>query len=468
MAAVRSIRIALGLSLAAVVTVTACGGGAAPTATPPKSGGAPTPTAAAASTSTPLPLPATAAIQPTPTRPLATATPRAAVSRGSIVYAKPVDLGRMTTLTGGGQGPDYPIHSSIYAGLTARDLQGMLTPALASKWALSPNELAVDLTIRKGARFHDGSSVTTDDVFFTLDKLWLHPIQPGAPPITARAVIPSGVEKVDADTVRVTFPRPDPFFLSSMAPFSVAIYPKAAIEKMGFEAFQKAPVGAGAYRLVKRLPADGLTLEAFEQFFEGPPPVKTIEIKVVPEDSTRVAMFRTGEADIVEAVAPQYLPDVEKVPGAKILSMVSTQDITVTYTLIDKTIPGTDRPNPFLDVRVRKAVMHAVDTKTILERVVGRAGQAVEGPWSTYHLGAAPNKIKQYEYNPEKAKQLLKEANFPFEVTFPVYAYIASVPAPQAMEAVANYLQAVGMKARYRQVEVSALVSLWRAGGRGP
>ncbi|MBI3954356.1 MAG: hypothetical protein HY330_07565, partial [Chloroflexi bacterium] len=95
-------------------------------------------------------------------------------------------------------------------------------------------------------------------------------------------------------------------------------------------------------------------------------------------------------------------------------------------------------------------------------RIAGRAGVPVVGPYSTFHLGAVPDKIQEYEYNPEKAKQLLKEANFPMDYQFPVYAYVASAPAPQAVESFANYLQAVGLKAQYRLVEVSSLIRLWR------
>ncbi|MBI3953007.1 MAG: hypothetical protein HY330_00670, partial [Chloroflexi bacterium] len=410
------------LAALALVFAVACGG-AAPTATPTTrpaaTASAPVAAPTKAAPAQPTPTPAAAAqATAAPTRAAPTATARVAASRGKIVYAKPVDMGRSTTISAAGSagGPDTPFSSSLNASFTARTLDNQLIPWLASGWKFSSDDKVLDVTIRKGAVFHDGSPVTADDVVYSLDKLWLNTIVPGAvPPSGSRPVLPSRVEKTGPDTVRVTFPEPDPTFLAELmnseAPGGlINIYPKAVIERVGFDAFYKAPVASGPYKLAKRSPAESLVLEAHEQFFNGPPPVKTIEVRIAPEDTTRVAMFRTGEADIAESIAPQFLSDLERVPGAKVLTVRSGQEVVINIQTAVKTIPGTDRPNPFLDVRVRRALIHATDKKAIAERIAGRAGVPVVGPYSTFHLGAVPDKIQEYEYNPEKAKQLLKEA----------------------------------------------------------
>ncbi len=449
---------ATALTLALAV---ACGGAAAPTARPATT--VPTPTT---STAQPTATSAATLATATPVRVAPTPTAQAAASRGKVVYAKPVDMGRATSAAAGGAGgPDTPFASSINAGLTNKGADGQLIPWLASSWAYSSSDTVLDITLRKGAVFQDGSPITVDDVLYSMN-IWLNPITPGVNKPTL-PVLPSAIEKTGPDTFRVSFPRPDPFFLTatfntlSSAGEGWYIYPRAAVERMGIDAFNKAPVAAGPYKLVKRLPGDSVLLEAHEQFFNGPPPVKTIDVRIAPEDSTRVAMFRTGEADIVESVAPQFLPDLEKLAGAKIFSTRTGQEVVIKIQTIPDKIPGTDRPNPFKDVRVRQAVSYAVDKKAIVERIAGRAGAPVKGPYSTYHLGAVPDKITDYDYNPEKAKQLLKDANFPMDYQFPVYAYVASAPAPAAVEAYTNYLQAVGLKAQYRLVEVSSLIRLW-------
>ncbi len=443
------------LALAAVV-LSACGGAAAPTATtasPAATAAAATPTRSAAVQPTPTATPAVAASTP---------TPRVAASRGKIVYAKPVDLGRTNIYAvGGAGGPDNPFTSGMYAGLTAKDLEGKLVPYVASKWESSADGLLLDFTIRQGAFFQDGTPVTAADVAFSGERYL------GQVPPPIRAVLPTKIEQIAPDKVRFTFPEPDPTFASQVLVIGsggLGIIPKAYWESVGgTEGFSKAPIAAGPYRLAQRFPADKVIFEAHEKFFTGPPAVKTIDFRITPEDSTRTAMFRTSEADISESIAPQYLSDLEKLPGAKILTVRSGQEVVINILQFHEKIPGTDLPNPFRDIRVRKALSHAVDKKAIVERIAGRGGVAVKGPYSTYHSGADPDNITDYEYNPEKAKQLLREANFPFDMTVPVYAYIASAPAPQAVEAFTNYLQAVGIKAQYRLVEVSSLIRLWRA-----
>ncbi|MBI3954355.1 MAG: ABC transporter substrate-binding protein [Chloroflexi bacterium] len=461
--------------LAALALIAAACGGTAPTPTPTRAPAttapAATPTTAPVAQATPTRA-AAAQATATPTAPRAAATPapQAAASRGKVIYAKPVDMGRSTTVqpAGGAGGPDTPFNSSLDAGLTAQTRDGVLVPWLATSWKFVNNDRSIEITIRDGAVFHDGTPVTVDDVVYRLDDLYMNGYKnvPGA----ARVVIPpvpQAVEKIGPKSLRITFDIPHSGFLTETMLTEgpgghLSIYPKAYIQRVGFDEFYKKPVGAGPYKLARRTAAVAVFLEAHEQFLNGPPPVKSIEVRIAPEDSTRVAMFLTGEADIAESIAPQFLPQVERVPGAKVLSVRSGQEVVIHFQSRDEKLPGTDLPSPFRDVRVRRAFSHAVDRKAIVERIAGRAGVPVKGPWSDFHSGYDGDRITEYEYNPEKAKQLLKEANFPFDITFPVYAYVASAPAPQAVESYANYLQAVGVKAQYRLVEVSSLIRLWR------
>jgi peptide/nickel transport system substrate-binding protein len=308
----------------------------------------------------------------------------------------------------------------MYAGLTALDKDANLIPWVASKWQTSADGLALDVTIRQGVLFQDGSPLTAADVVFSAQQ-WTN-----QPALSFPSLRFSKVEQVSSDVVRFTFPRPVAAFISEAVLTEqnggMGVIPKTYFEKLGsLDAFAKAPIGAGPYRLASRTPADNLVLEAHDKFFNGSPAVKTILAKIAPEDSTRVAMFRTGEADIAESIAPQHLSDLEKLPGAKVLSVRSGQEVVIHMNLRADKIPGTDQPNPFLDLRVRQAIQHAVDKKTLVERLVGRAGVGVKGPYSTFHYGADPDNITDYEYNPEKAKALLKEAKFPMDYSFPVY-----------------------------------------------
>jgi len=450
--------------VALTLLAVACGGAAAPTATP-TARAAPTPTSASAAPATPVPVAGQATA--TPTRPAPTTAPPVAASRGKIIYAKPVDMGRTNTVqpAGGAGGPDTPFNSSLEAGLTSISLEGKLIPWAAKRWEFSADQRAITFTLRDDVFFHDGTKATVDDWVYRINDLWLNPVQPGATK-PFRQPVPEKVEKTGPDSFRVIFPSPNSFFLEEILKTEqsgpMSVYPKAYIQRVGFDEFYKNPLGAGPYKIAQRRPADVVILEANERFFNGPPPIKTIEVRIAPEDSTRVAMFLTGEADISESMPPQFLPQVERMAGAKVLGVRSGQEVVIHFLTRAKTIPGTDIINPFRDVRVRRAFQHAVDKKAIVERIAGRAGVAVKGPFSNFHVGSDEANITEYEYNPEKAKQLLREAGYPFETQFKLYSYQASVPAPAAVQAMANYLQDIGANVTFTNVEVSSLIRLWR------
>jgi ABC-type transport system substrate-binding protein len=162
------------------------------------------------------------------------------------------------------------------------------------------------------------------------------------------------------------------------------------------------------------------------------------------------------------------LPQAERRPGAEIYSVPNFMTASIMFQAGVKTIPGTDIPNPFSDVRVRRAVAHAIDRKAILERIVGRGGVAVKGPYAEFAYGYDGDNITEYEYNPQKARQLLQEAKFPSGYQFKLITYPLSPPMPAAMEAVATQLQAVGMNVQYTLMEVGANVALWQAKSRDP
>ncbi len=450
--------------VALTLLAVACGGAAAPTATP-TARAAPTPTSASAAPATPVPVAGQATA--TPTRPTPTTAPLVTASRGKIIYAKPVDMGRTNTVqpTGGAGGPDNPFISSLNAGLTSITLDGTLIPWAGKRWEFSQDQKTLTLTIRDDVVFHDGTKATVDDWVFRFNDLYLNPIQPGAAKPTGRQPVAEKVEKVGPDSFRIVWPSPNSWFLEEILKTEqsggLSIYPKDYIQRVGFDEFYKNPVGAGPYKLALRRAADVVILEAHEQFFNGPPPVKSIEVRIAPEDSTRIAMFLTGEADIAESIAPQYLPQVERMAGAKVLGVRSGQEVVIHFLAMFEKIPDTDLPNPFRDVRVRRAFAHAVDKKAIVERIAGKAGVAVKGPFSSFHTGADEANITEYEYNPEKAKQLLREANYPFTTPFNVYSYQASAPAPLAVEAFVNYLKEVGVNAVFTNLEVTALIRRW-------
>ncbi|MBI3953182.1 MAG: ABC transporter substrate-binding protein [Chloroflexi bacterium] len=454
------------LPCALLLLAAACGG-AAPTATPTRAP-APAPTAAPAPTPTPTQAPAG---QPTPTvravvptlAPTPTSPPRVVGSRGRIVYAKLNELGTNDPHAAPSGGPDNVYQVAVFSGLLTINLDASRAPGLATAFEYSPDGTKLTLTIRKDATFHDGTPVTPADVKFSIERL--------QSPYATRAPVYALLRDITAvdlsgDKVTLTFKTPNPLFMQTQGSENIqgiSVVPKAAVERLGNDGFNAKPIGAGAYKFARRALNDYVELEAHDAYY-GPdkPHVKTIRMQIVPEDATRVAMLRTAEADIVEQIPPPVAKQIEKIAGLRALRVPSGIEITMFFHTLAPTIPGTDKPNPLRDARVRQGVFYAIDRQAIIDRILEGEGVFMKGPWSEGATGSDVSIITPYQYNPDKARQLFKEANLPTDVEFPVIYYQASPAVPAVFTAVVDYLNKGGMKAKGQIVEVGTALSMWR------
>src|SRR5437016_6929515 len=184
----------------------------------------------------------------------------------------------------------YAMHDALIKPLPGNDM----APCLAESWKESPDGLAYEFKLRPGLKFHNGEPFTAEDVKFTFLRY------KGA----SAKLLHDRVKSVDVlDPLRVRFildkPWPD-FLLFYATPATGAawIVPKKYIEKVGEEGFRRQPVGLGPYRFARMTPGIELVLEANEQYWRNTPSVKRVVIKSVPDRTTRLAMLKTGEADI--------------------------------------------------------------------------------------------------------------------------------------------------------------------------
>jgi peptide/nickel transport system substrate-binding protein len=169
-----------------------------------------------------------------------------------------------------------------------------LAPSLAESWSASPDGLAYEFVLRKGARFHNGDPVTAEDVKFSFERYR------GTAASTYKARI-AAVEVVDAQRVRFRFKQPWPDFMTfygTPATGAGWIVPKKYVEKVGDDGFKKHPIGAGPFKFVSYKPGIELTLEAHEQFWRKTPGIKRLVFKSVPDESTRlvVGQFDSGRS----------------------------------------------------------------------------------------------------------------------------------------------------------------------------
>jgi peptide/nickel transport system substrate-binding protein len=323
------------------------------------------------------------------------------------------------------------------------------TPSLAESWTVSPDGLVYEFVLRPGVVFHNGETMTAEDVKFSFDRY------KGAAAKLFKEKV-AGVEIVDPLRVRFRLKQPWPDFMAFYAtPATGAgwIVPKAYVEKVGEEGFKKAPVGAGPYKFVSFNPGVEMVLEAHERFWRKAPNVKRLVLRVITEEATRLAMLKRGEVDIAYSIRGELAEEVTRTAGLKLAATM----IPATF-WIDFTTEQWNPQSPWADKRVRLAASLAIDRKAISQaETLGHSKAASSIIPSTYEFYWPAPAI---DYDPAQAKKLLAEAGFP--QGFDAGDLTCDGSYANLAEAVANYLKAVGIKTRLKPMERVAFLGQWR------
>jgi peptide/nickel transport system substrate-binding protein len=319
-------------------------------------------------------------------------------------------------------------------------------PSLAESWSVSKDGLTYEFILRKGSRFHNGEPVTAEDVKFSFERYR------GAAARTLKERV-AVVETPDPARIRFRMKQPWPDFLTFYTSASGAgwIVPKKYVEKVGDEAFKKAPVGAGPYKFVSFTPGVELVLEAFDQYWRKPPNVKRLVFRVISEESTRLAALKRGEVDIVYSVRGELAEELQRTPGLTLKPAV----IQGTFWLY---FPDQwDSKSPWHDRRVRLAASLALDRPTINQALTlgysRLTGNIIPSTFDFFWPPPAP------VYSAARAKQLLAEAGYPSG--FDAGEFFCDGSYSNLAEAVANNLQAVGIRVRLRPLERAAFFAAY-------
>ncbi len=330
-------------------------------------------------------------------------------------------------------------------------------PLIATSWERI-DEKTLEFKLREGVTFHDGSPLTAEDVAFTYNY-WADPAN-GAR-VQASVSWIDRAEVVDDTTVRVYSKTAAPAALEFVAG-SLPIYPSDYFQSVGAQVFGQKPIGAGPYKVESI--GDGLVkLVAYEGYYEGgakrTPSIKTINWRIIPDTATRIAEVIGGGVDWVWNVPFDQVEQLKVVPTLDV-ALASTMRISmVTLDAAGRTGAG----NPLTDVRVRRAVNHAIDRETIVANLVGGDGEVLNAPCHPIQFGCDQSAAVVYDYNPEKAKELLAEAGYADGFSVKLGSYRDRARA----EAVQSYLGAVGIKAELEVLQASPSFSSWREGKIG-
>ncbi|MBI3636078.1 MAG: hypothetical protein HY216_07665 [Candidatus Rokubacteria bacterium] len=338
----------------------------------------------------------------------------------------------------------YAIHDALVKPMPAGDN----TPSLAESWTVSKDGLTYEFVLRRGVKFHNGDPVTTEDVKFSFDRYRG----------SAAKLLKEKVREVQiVDPVRVRFhlhaPWPDFMtFYGTSATGAAWIVPKKYVEKVGDDAFKRAPVGAGPYRFVSSTPGVDLVMEAFDGYWRKTPSVKRLVFRSMPDETTRAAALKSGAVDIVYLLSGPVAQAIQRTPG---LRLVAAMPPGVVFLDLPE---QWDPKSPWHDRRVRLAASYALDRNAL--------NQAETLGLSRPTGALIPRSLefaRAYDppaHEPARARQLLAEAGYPNgfdagEITpFPPFFSLA--------EAIANYLQGVGIRTRLRTMERAAFLTAWR------
>src|SRR5213594_817000 len=337
----------------------------------------------------------------------------------------------------------YALHDAVVKPMPA----GWNTPSLAESWSQSKDGLTYDFVLRKGVKFHNGDPVTAEDVKFSFERYR----GSGMKLLKERV---REVQIVDPGRIRFVLKEPWPDFMTFYGTTATGagwVVPKKYVEKVGDDGFKKAPIGAGPYRYVSSTPGIEIVVEAFEGYWRKTPSVKRLIFKSVPDETTRAAALKRGEADVVYFLGGPVAEDIRRTPGLKLSAVRSNAVFFLDFT------EQWDPKSPWRDRRVRLAASHAIDRKTLNEaEQLGFAG--ITGNIVPRHMEFALP-IDPHPYDPKRAKQLLVEAGYPNG--FDAGDLTPNPPYFSMAEAVAGNLGAIGIRTRVRTMERAAFLATW-------
>jgi peptide/nickel transport system substrate-binding protein len=415
------------------------------------------PTVAAAPTS------AAAPIAPAPTQPAASGTtvakpaptPAAAQAAGGTLTVTVADLGSDITDV------IIPVVNVftplIYEPLLRYDQQGNLVGWLAESYSMAPGGRLWTFNLRKGVKWSNGDEFTSDDVKFNIER-YVSDASPSAwSPLHRQTV--ERVETPDKYTVQVYAKDPPYMFYPDAIQGSMVI-PKNYFEKVGLATFTKQPVGTGPWVLSKFTSGVSAELTANKEYWGAKPVWDKLVILQVPEESTRIAVLKRGEADIVGVSNDNAI----KLRDADGYQLRQTKAATVPSLFLTGYYL---QPGPTSDVRVREAMDLAMNRQEIVDsffRGFGKPGAGVTS-LSELHWGFDPIWYS-IKYDPARSKQLLQEAGYPGKFADPVIRIFSTIQGsagwePDLVQLISGYWEAVGIRTEIIPMDFTAYRSAW-------
>ncbi len=364
-----------------------------------------------------------------------------------------LDPALITDVQGGG------IAAKLFNGLVRFNENLDIVPDIAHAWTLSPDHRTYMFRLRPDVTFSNGRKITADDVKYSFERVlipqtkapltWvLDKIEGASDVIAGKKTNVAGIQVKNDQTLVIRLERPFGPFLSLLAMTTAYIVPREEVERLGQD-FGMRPLGSGPYTVNDWKHGQHLILAARDDYFEGRPKLNGIFYRVIPEDLTAVLEFETGRLDVLLIPSSEY---------RRYTTDPAWRDLVHGKTGLNSYYLGLNctRP-PFNDLRVRQAVNYAIDRRHILNTVFEKRGILADGPippglWKNSFV---PLNAKGYDYDPEKAKALIREAGAEGNS---VRIFITNDPEVlDIVEVIHGYLEKAGLRVEITQLDWSAL-----------
>lgn len=279
-----------------------------------------------------------------------------------------------------------------------------LIPGLATEWKRLDN-LTLEFKLRKGVKFHNGEEMTAEDVAFTFGpERFTGEKAPGWPVAKQYLGVIAGTEIIDDYTIRISSKTPDPLLEQRFANYmSEIISKKGYLDAGDWDKWSRNVIATGPYKLVEMKTGEYIKLEAFDGYWGEKAPAETVTFKVVPEVASRIAGLTTGEYDIVSEIPPDQLNGIDDTKGIEAAGGPIRNIRAINY----------DETNARLsDPRIRRALNLSIDRQLIVDTLYQGRTVVPRGMQQELFADMYIRDWPELEFNPDKAKALLKEAGY--------------------------------------------------------
>ncbi len=361
--------------------------------------------------------------------------PWAMAAKNSLNLGMVLEPPHLDPTAGAAAAIDEVVYANIFEGLTRIDKNGAVKPALASSWTVSEDKKTYTFILRKNVTFHDGASFEADDVVFSLDRARAETS------VNAQKALFKPIQSVtskDSHTVVVTLARPTGSFLFNMGWGDAIIVDPASADKN-----KSHPIGTGPFKFSKWVKGDRIVMVRNDGYWGTPAKLKTATIKIIPDPAAAVSAMMAGDIDaFANFPAPESLAQFKSDPRFTVV-IGSTEGETILST--------NNQRGPFKKLKVRQAIAHALDRKSIIDGAMFGYGTPIGTHFAPHHP-AYVDLISTHPYDLAKAKQLLAEAGYPDG-----FKGVIKLPPPsyarRGGEIVASQLRKIGINLEIIPVE---------------